>query len=216
MASEQNTGPVAIWVSVPVLSRSTLVGYSVQKKSVINTATGVTTVTNAPFFLGWGETAPEPEFLPEYEPIMSDLAGSRKEHDRLYEGADARVTATMTVWNEMILQSMLAFTKSTSPPGSDGGLDIGTLMQAEKRTFQLWLVFPYVVKPFMIAANMLPGYHFVGACLDGPIRRGLGTKVNRVMLSWFCGRPILNGFYACYDFDMSAVATLKPDLNRPF
>lgn len=215
-ASEQCTGPVDIWVSVPVLSTQTVSTSLASINKVGVATTKITTVTPIPIFFGWGETAPEPEFLPEYEPIMSDLGGSRKEHDRLYEGQDARVTVTMTIWKEIILQSMMAFTKSTSPPGLDGGGDIGTIMQAEKRSFQLWLRFPYAVKPFMQSAQMVAGYHFYGAMLDGPIRRGPGTKVNKIMLSWFCGRPIINGFYACYDFDMTAIAGLSPDLNRPF
>lgn len=216
-ASEQVTGPVAIWVSVPVITRVAADGSS---QNFVGPPPPITTVTTTPLFFGWGESAPEPEFMPEYENVMSDLRGSRKPHDKLYEGQDARVTATMTIWDELVLQAMMAFTKSNNP-GVDGGSDIGTLMNAEKRSFMLWLVYPYAfTKSFMAAANMRGGYRFYGAMLDGPIRRSQGTKVNKVLLSWYCSAVLVAAAnvpvaYVCYDGNMNDIIGRPTTINRP-
>lgn len=210
-ASEQVTGPVAVWVGVPILFPKVEKVPTGDSRGSVNQVSLQTTI--APVFFGWGESAPDPEFLPEYENLMSDLGGTRKPWDKIFEGADARVSITSTIWDEDVLQSCMSYTK-TSLPGVVGNYDVGTLMHAEKRSYQLWLVYPYQVKPFMAAANMRKGYHFYGAMIEGPVRRKQGTGGNKVSLSWYCGIPRINGIGACYDFDMSAVLNKPTPLNQ--
>jgi hypothetical protein len=222
-ASEQVVGAVEIWIALPLQSIQALeqappielITSPGQQQQ--QAAQPVVQITRTPIFFGWGETAPEPEFLPEYENIMADPRGSRKAHDRLYEGSDARVVATMTIWKEPLLQTMLGFVNFNSPPGMDGSSDIGTIMNAEGQSYEVWLKFPYAFfKPFMQAAGMVQGYHYLAAMMDGPQRRALGTKTNKIMVSWYCSGKYTAGAYPCYNNDLSALNGLSPDINRPF
>lgn len=178
----------------------------------------------APALLGFGETAPDIEEEPEWEGVMVDWAGSKLPGERLYEGAEASSSVTLTNWNEKTLRIIQAYPGRAGAvrgvnavrPGGGGAAnaaygDIGSAMITEGLAFCVWFLFPYTSKPaFNNAINgpMPKGFRFPYTLIQGkPVRRN-GTKANKMSLNFKHMRGIEGNNLVLSDEDMALVANL--------
>lgn len=188
MAKMYSSGPALMYISTPV-------GYS---------------------FLGSAESAPDIELTGEFEPVYSDIAGSRLPMDRIFEGEEAVISAVLTWWDESTLNAINTFGAALgSVDGRSFFHDTGTIMGQEGANFEFFVRFPFAAKPAY--SDMPAGYHFLSAMRIGGFRIEPGTKVNKRhliikaqrKLNPAIGAPGLNTeIFRLYDFDMSAVANI--------
>ena len=164
-------------------------------------------------FLGHAEHGPTISVRPRYSPVYVDLAGQTIPYDMVYDGEDAIVTATLTRWNQNVLDLIEAIANDTASGIDDPG-DIGSLMLTEGKAYELWLHFPYAAKPAF--ADMLPGQRFPCAFLETDDSPALGTQAKKAHVVWHCLRyldmSVTNEFgtgrFLLWDGNMSALGSI--------
>lgn len=135
-------------------------------------STGVTFVylgvgsSGTPAFFGTAESYPKHERRVDIEYLMNDVGGRKKPVDVSFQGMDASLSLTMTVWDEgvaQILENLPRFELSpnTSPPGTWSFADMGTLMAFEGYAIPIWLQYNYAKKAAY--SKLAPGYHYYNA-----------------------------------------------------
>lgn len=150
------------------------------------------------FYAGSGEIAPDIIKQVKYDPVFNDIAGSLP-YDYLFQGEEAIVPITFTIWNWPRL-SELNSAVNNSNPGFEYAYNVGTLMVTEGKAFQMWLQFPYYsYKAIFSGAGMPAGYHFYGVFVDSYVTMP-GTKANKIRVNFRCVRVYQpastgNGFY---------------------
>jgi len=171
-----------------------------------------------PAFLGWGETAPDIEERPEWEPVMSDDVGSKIPSDIIWQGSHAYVSVDMTKRDEEIILNLKArpyFLNSV--PGLDVFGERGSLLITENLSFIFYCLFTYNGKPVYGQNGQPDGYRFPYTWVEGPDVHGVGMKVNKRHLVFHSiqgpqskGNPFN---HLVYDHDMSALAPFVPGLQ---
>ena len=174
---------------------------------------GATSSASAIYYLGTCENGITIRGVPEFEPVMNDIGGTRKPFDRLYQGEDALSIGVLTRWNETVYQFMASIPSAGVFPGICNLGNIGTLMITEGFAYEVYLQFPYAAKTLFSANGMPPGYRFPFSYLEGPIEQERGTKPNKRHLTFYHGRgydPSTGGFLL-YDFNMTPIPAIPPN-----
>lgn len=166
--------------------------------------------------LGTCEGAPEIQIQGEFEPIYNDLGGTQLPIDRIWEGEEALVNMILTRWNQDVLEDIMGVLT-----GGVGGTqylaDVGSIMGQEGHTRQLWVFFPFSLKPEY--ADMPGGYHFLATMRVGPQRINPGTGVNKHQLIMKAQRKMSTSIpsslnsevFKLYDHDMSGISGIQID-----
>ena len=139
---------------------------------------------STPVELGTAENGPRIMIDPKWEDLFNDLGG-KTPFDKMYQGESAVVSATLTVWDELVYTALAA----RFSPGLTRGIDIptarGTLMLTEGQSYPLWVQYPFVIKAAYSAS--MPGcYRFNAAMLIGPDALEPGVKVYKIQMIWAC------------------------------
>lgn len=174
--------------------------------------TGLTS-QGGPVFLGHCEKTPGVQIRRHHSPVFCDYSGRAVPADMIYEGESALVSLDLTRYNEDIYALLARSTgfgsfgeRGGGARGTDEMGDIGSLMQRDRRTRELWLRFPYGGaggKPTMNLPRgttgggaMVSGMHFLSAYLEGPDDLGpLSTAARRLHIVFHCLRRWV-GWYA--------------------
>jgi hypothetical protein len=165
------------------------------------------------FYLGTCENGVTIREVPEYEPVMNDLGGTRKPFDRLFQGSDALSIGVLTRWNEAVYQRISSIPNYLGNEGFELPGAIGTLMITEGWAYHVYLQFPYFAKALFANNAMMPGYHFPFSYLEGPIEQERGTRPNKRHLTFYHGRGYnpATGVFGLYDYNLSVVPALPPN-----
>lgn len=164
-------------------------------------------------YLGTAESAPVIEERPEYEPLMNDLGGSRKPFDFSHQGVDAIVSATLTRWNDNvmnILRNVPRHGTGVLAPGTSAFGDIGAFMVFEGAAYPLWVTFPYSAKVAFSSRGMVSGYRFFNAFLESPVAQNVGTRPRKFHLIWYAARAYnpRTGAMVCYDHTVTGLPAI--------
>lgn len=165
-------------------------------------------------YLGTGEIAPDFIKQPKFDPVFNDLGGSLP-WDYLFQGEEALIPLTLTVWNQSVANKVAALPLANGTEGSYAANDIGTLMITEGCAYHMWLHFPYYSnKSIFQTAGMLAGYHLWAAWADGPLVYSGGTKANKVRINFkgarlYQGASTGNG-WKLYDHTMTYIPATPP------
>ncbi len=123
-------GEVHCYVRVPAVGAGPFLGPATLMKN-----------STAPSFLGHTEKSPTPQYTPQYKPVFAAASGEMVPADKLYMGQDVRVTLPLQRFSYNVVQAMLATPRHgrVNGPGAETYLDIGTLLQRNGLSFELWL-----------------------------------------------------------------------------
>jgi hypothetical protein len=145
-------------------------------------------------FLGYGVRAPQFFDDPAYVGVFCDLAGSQKQMDDIFDGADGSVTVELVYFNRDVLAEIQDYAGDRTGalvPGSSQPGELGTLMVSEGCAYELCFTFPRSVKAIFQdpATGRLPACrHYFAAFLDRSSQeQGLGTPL-KPTLTWNCRR----------------------------
>ncbi len=163
-------GPVHIYVRVPVRGAGPFVGQP-SKGPIL--------------MLGHCEDAPEPDFVPQYIPVMSSLAGPKVPDDEIFVGGEYQVQLNMSRFSYSVLQLILACPMygRGALPGSETFLDRGRLVLANADSFELWLRNAFYGTPDAVAYPDMPIGYYYRACRSlGTYPRKLSRDATRAMV----------------------------------
>ncbi len=135
----------------------------------------------APVFVGTSDTPPGFDLVRGFEPVFTDVGGTRLPTDYLYQGQEAYIDLVLTKYVESAYQAMASVPQKVAGAGGinvDG--DIGTLMVTEGGAFPVWVVFPYANKQVFSALGMPAGYRFFACLMEGPDRHRIGTGAKKI------------------------------------
>lgn len=202
MAIPYVTGPAHLYVSFPT-------------RTMVNSGTGLPSALTYPtsiYYLGTSQNVPNLDHSPVYEPVQNDIAGQQVPLDVAYQGEVARVTATLSRWNEYSLKELdkISAYGGSGARGKDVIGDIGSLMITEGHTFHCWVHFPYYSK-FGSGFYMAAGYHY-SACRMLPYQQTPGTTAFRRLFA-IEALPIYNpsdGSALLYDETMTTIPAIPP------
>lgn len=137
-----------------------------------------------------------------WEPVFTDISGTRIPFDLLYEGIEAYVTVEFSRYNFSVLRQLQTTPTALSgadplggiKPFLDTGFDRGTLMLTEGVNVALYLQFPFsAAGPFThpamnnAANGPIPsGLLFPGAIFEGPDEMETGTAPLTTMVTFHC------------------------------
>lgn len=163
-------GPVHIYVRVPVLGAGPFVGQPSR---------------GAILFLGHCEESPEPDFVPQYVPVISSLAGPKVPDDEIYVGAEYQVQLNLSRFSYSVIQLIMAcpmYGRGVAP-GSETFLDRGRLLLANSDSFELWLRNAFYGTPDALAYPDMPiGYYYRACRWIGSYPRSLSRVNTRAMV----------------------------------
>ena len=181
---------------------------------VINPATGQVdpNINNrfTPTLLGAGRVPPEPETVPKYFGVKSDLSGQELNYDDGFAGAECMVTFEMTIWDSVVLETVAsAFNLIGESDMQWIDTDIGTLMVTEGYAFPVWFRAGRRNVPAMQALGMAKGYRYMGNRLMR-FQEKRGNKENSMLLVFHsrATRNKVNDTWTLRDRDMTAVLNL--------
>lgn len=161
--------------------------------------------------LGVCENGIQISVTPEYDGVMSDIAGTRIPLDLIFMGVQGSVGGTLTVfsWTLFEMLAKVPFTGTSSAGLTQFG-EIGTLMTIENAAPQIWVKFPYSQKG--VFGDMVPGYHFYAALLNNnQIMANSGaTKIPiafRCIRKYFASSAnnVAAGSFLLYDHSMTGI-----------
>ena len=140
---------------------------------------------STPYFFGHTEGTPDFKKRPYFEPVMSDLSGTKVPFDILLEGEDAIISGVFTRYNESVYAAMDSI-GNLNPAfrGIEGTYERGSLMLAEGLAYPLYMQFPFSAKAAM--AGLPPGYRLFAAYLIDNGMPSNGTRPKKLALSWHC------------------------------
>ncbi len=190
-----STGPARVWVAFPTgvqiatsLQLPSTNGWYSSLSPAVQTNLAGSSLAGTPTPFCTCERAPKIREMTDYEPVMNDLGGTKKEFDSLHEGTDAMVAGIATRWREPIARA-LAETPRYTGIGIRGDAlgDLGTCMILEGRTVTVYVEYMYgnagsgVQKAAMTGGGMGPGLRFL-ACKWMPVEHDVGTGPKK--LTW--------------------------------
>jgi len=122
-------------------------------------------------FLGHAEDSPEPDFVPQYIPVHSSLAGPVVPDDEIFMGGDFKIQTTFTRFSWDVVQLLQAWPQygRGAAPGSETFLDRGRLVQAQGDSFEIWFRNAFYGTANAAAYPNMPIGHYYPCC------RSLGT-----------------------------------------
>lgn len=182
-----------------------------------------------PYFFGTCEGYPKHERRPDYMQLMNDVSGRKKPMDMSFQGMDATISLTMTVWDEGIAQMLQQFADLSgltglATPGAYRFSDVGTLMGFEQYTVQIWIAYSYgtaiagsagTPKAAYTAGGLPAGYHYWQGIPFAPDATEEGAQpllrnINFYVWPW-CNWHTQQ--FILYDFNMAPIAGVP--LNGP-
>ncbi len=169
-----------------------------------------TSPSGNPAFLGTSEFSPYIDIRAGWMPMYSDLGGKGIPVDKSYHGQEAFIFFHLTRWNESVYASLASRPGAPAPGnpatrGKNQAVDVGTMMNAEQKSYPVWVVFPF----HTFFADMPAGYHFFNAWLEGPDRLDpIGTDARGLDVLFYASYDIGEKFLTLYDFNCSEVSSL--------
>jgi len=159
-------------------------------------------------YFGTSEGAPRFRIQKYFADVHNDFASDVQPFDKQYLGMTGLVSGDFTRWRNDLWLQMLSAPNPTGTPGLNPGGDLGTFMQQEGMTYQVWMQNPYSAKAAM--SGLEAGIHFLSTFLIGPEEKVVGTRTNKVRVSWFAlgvfvpdvGNTVREKLY---DFNMSGL-----------
>lgn len=173
------------------------------------------------YYLGTYETTPKIEIAARHKPVYADIGGDEVPFDYIYMGEDGFVTGVLNRWNESVYAACAAkpISYGTDPTmfdarrrGRSVAGDVGALMLADGKAYQMWLHYPYYDKEYGQSLGMPAGYHFFAAFMTGPEVVEGGTRAKRRLLQFKLARVFSpeDGCWDFYDDDMSIIPETPP------
>lgn len=186
MAQPYSTGPCAVFVGVGT--------------------------NNAAVFLGHSMGGFKIHRLPEYEPFMNDLGGTRKPFDQQYMGQDCLVVGVLNRYKEGVWSQIRTLSRNAANVGADRFGELGSFMVYEGKAHTLWLQFPYATKPaFNNAAfgRLASGRRFIAAFLQTD-EEDVGTRAKVMSVAWYCQRVFVpaTGDMIAFDGNMQGLPVI--------
>lgn len=136
---------------------------------------------------------------PGTTPVISDSGGRKVPVDILSDGDEYFVSGEVNLFDPTVYNII------ETPP-----LQAGTLMRAEGFMYEVWLQFPYAIKPFYASNGLVPGYHFLSGYSLGPTEQPTGTEVRTPhMMFHFIPSFASNGARVSVNADFSKISGLK-------
>jgi len=141
-------------------------------------------------YLGTGERAPRVSIRREWEPLFNDIGGTRIPFDYAFQGEEAFVTIQLTRWNQSTLTALkdvIGNAQGRIVPGTTADGDIGSLMATENLGRTLWVQYAYgagQLAPHAAMSDMVPGYRFPCAFLQGPDDSEGGTDPAKELVTF--------------------------------
>jgi hypothetical protein len=192
------SGPVHVYVRIPNIGAGPFVGQP-SKGPIL--------------MLGHAEEAPEPDFVPQYIPVMSSLSGPKVPDDEIYVGGEYQVQLNLSRFSFSVIQTILAFPMygRGATPGSETFLDRGRLVLANGDSFELWLRNAFYGTANSVAYPDMPIGYYYRACRSlGTYPRKLSRDATRAMLGIkpLSVRQGVTGGYITYSQDPAHFAEL--------
>lgn len=163
-------GPVHIYVRIPKFGAGPFVGQPSSGRILM---------------LGHAEEAPEPDFVPQYVPVLSSLSGPKVADDEIFVGAEYQVQLNLSRFSYSVLQLILAcpmYGRGVAP-GSETFLDRGRLLLGNGDSFELWLRNAFYGTPDALAYPDMPIGYYYRACRSlGTYPRNLSRVNTRAMV----------------------------------
>jgi hypothetical protein len=197
------TGPVHCYARIPLICA----GPSVGPKKLLN--------AGVPVFLGHNESSPKPEFTPKWKGAFSSLGGEAIPDDKVYLGQEVRIILELSRFNETLINYLMAtptLGRTGNPPGSESYLDIGSLLQRNGKSFELWLRNGfYGTRNSAAYPDMTIGKYFLCCNMAGITPANLTRDTSKVSLmieaNWVTDTA--NGFSrTCFTSDPAYFASL--------
>ena len=145
-------------------------------------------VQTSPVFLGTCERVPLIRLEQKWYPFIRDDGGLSVPYELIYDSEEAWIYAEINRYNEPVLEVIQDRCFGLGRPpvlrGMDREEDIGTLANAEKVSYALWLVFPYARKLVMALGGMPANYVFPAVVAFGPEELSLGHRPRKNRLVW--------------------------------
>lgn len=170
------------------------------------------TAVQTPRYLGTAKISPRIQLKPSWEPVQNDLSGNVP-MDTAYMGEEGLSSIDFTRWDNSVYQVLSSRPKGFGGiPGTNGRLDIGSLMLTEGLAYTVWILFPFATQKAAYS-TLNAGYRFPASYLVGPDEHEqMGTHPKTLYLIFHHLRTFnaSTGTFTCYDFNMQAV--LNPNL----
>jgi len=153
-----------------------------------------------------------------WEPVFSDISGTRIPYDLIYEGQEAYVTIEFSRYNMAVIGALANIPNNlggVDMPFTDVGGTRGTIMLTEGVAVGLVLTFPFSITgptPHVAMSNAangaLPsGFYFPGAIYEGPDEWEPGTAPLTITVTFHC-----LGVFALPSQDFILATTVLPTL----
>lgn len=169
-----------------------------------------------PVFLGTCERGPRTLSHTYWHEVFQDDYGHRVPIDLIYESEEAFIFAELNRFNELVLAAVQErmFRQGIQPLPERGFHDdmaVGTMAKAEKKSYAVWLSFPYARKLIHLFSGMPANFCFPACVAWGPDEQDpLGTQVRKVRLVWRAIR-LQNGSLSWVYFHDTQTALPPPD-----
>lgn len=163
-------GPVHCYVRIPPRGAGPFVGQPSKGKILM---------------LGHCLEAPEPDFVPQYIPVLSSLSGPKVPDDEIYVGGDFQIQLNLSRFSYPVIQLLKAFPMygRGTAPGTETFLDRGRLVLANGDSFELWMRNAFFGTPDAEAYPDMPiGYYFRACRMMGTYPRNLSRDSTKAML----------------------------------
>jgi hypothetical protein len=125
------TGPVNLYV------RALTPGAGPYVSPVAMKSSGV-----VPTFMGHTLDSPLPTYEPKWTPVFSSWTGDVIPDDKVYKGQDVKIVLPLARWNNTLMQlinSTPQLGRTGLAAGTENFLSIGTLLQRNGVSFELWM-----------------------------------------------------------------------------
>lgn len=167
-------------------------------------------------WLGAGSTGPDIDETGFWEPLISDISGTRTPFDQVFEGCSATIAIQLTNWSESALNILQnrPYTFTSGPRGSYAATDVGTCALSEHRALSVYALFTRRNAPAMVANNMPRGFRAPANVVAAEVTRKSGSRANSVgVVMLAIARYIAStATFVVYDHNVAAVEAITPDL----
>lgn len=178
-------GPVSAFIRIPKVGAGPYVGPS----ELLADKTPA-------LFLGHTQKTPQPTHEYKWKPVISSRTGEEMPDDKLYMGQDIKVVLPLQRFDYDVIQLLLAAPRHgrATAPGTETYLDIGSLLQRNGLSFELWLVNEFAGTVNSAAYPNLPiGTYFLCCNIGGIFPDNLGRDAAMCQLlieaNWVQGGP---------------------------
>jgi hypothetical protein len=137
------------------------------------------------YFLGHCEKSPEPAHEQKWKPVFSSQTGEVIPADKLYMGTEVKVILPLARFDYDVIQGLLAAPRMgrVSPPGTETYLDVGSMLQRNGLSFELWLRNEFAGTVNAAAYPNLPvGMYFLCCNIAGVYPANLGRDAAQCQL----------------------------------